>query len=306
MLISIPEFLMKVLRNLQRKSKRIRKASASTASSQTANRIYNFGSFSFNEAEQQLLRNGEPAPLPPKASDVLLVLIQNRGCLVTREKLMEEVWPDAFVEDANLTVNVANLRKTFEEGDGKLRCIETVPKRGYRFVAPVSEVTYERARQREDSHPSDVRNDSRRTEVPNSVAVLPFTNEGCDLAGEYLSAGLMESITNRLSRLRDLQVMARHTVYSCHQPNMDPREAGQKLGVRSVLVGRILGLGDELIIRTELIDVMKGWQLWGEQYRTKISDVVMVQQELATEISEKLKIRLSVDRRRLVSSWALG
>lgn len=289
---------MKVLRNLQRKSKRIRKTSAPTTGSQTANRIYNFGSFSFNQAEQQLLHNDEPVSLPPKAFDVLLVLIQNRGCLVTKEKLMEEVWPDAFVEEANLTVNVANLRKTLDDGDGKLRCIETVPKRGYRFVAPVSEATYESARQRKDSHPCD-RTDRRRTELPNSVAVLPFTIEVCDWAGAYLSVGLMESITNRLSRLRDLQVMARHTVYSCYQPKMDPREVGQKLGVRSVLVGRILGLGDELIIRTELIDVMKGWQLWGEQYRARVSDVVMVQQELATEISEKLKIRLSVDRGRL-------
>lgn len=292
---------MKILKNLQSKSKRIRKTSASNTGSQTANRVYNFGSFSLNSVEQQLLRNGEPVPLPPKAFDVLLVLIQNRGCLVTREELLEEVWPDAFVEEANLTVNVANLRKTFDEGDGRLQCIETVPKRGYRFVAPVSEVIYERASQRSDSHPSDVRDNTRRTDIPKSVAVLPFTNDGCDLAGDYLSAGLMESIINRLSRLRGIQVMARHTVYSCYQPNADPREVGQKLGVRSVLAGRILGLGDELIIRTELIDVMKGWQLWGEQYRTKISDVLMVQQELATEISEKLKTRLSVNREKLLS-----
>jgi adenylate cyclase len=136
--------------------------------------------------------------------------------------------------------------------------------------------------------------------VANSIAVLPFKNEGCGLAGEYLSAGLMESITNRLSRLRGLLVMARHTVSSYHEFSIDPREVGHKLGVRSVLAGRILGLGDELIIRTELVDVNKGWQLWGEQYHTKVSDILTVQQ-LATEISEKLKIRLSVDRKRLVS-----
>jgi TolB-like protein len=205
--------------------------------------------------------------LAPKAFDVLLVLIQNRGCLVTKEQLLQEVWPDAFVEEANLSVNVASLRKTLDEGDGKCQCIETVPKRGYRFVAAVTE----------------------KTEVLNSVAVLPFNNEGCGLAGEYLSTGLMESITNQLSRWSELRVMARHTVHSCQQPNMDPREIGEKLGVRSILAGRILGLGDELIIRTELIDVMKGWQLWGEQYRTKMSDVLVVQQELSAEISEKLK-----------------
>jgi DNA-binding winged helix-turn-helix (wHTH) protein len=273
---------VKVLRSPQRKSKRIPKT-------------YRFGCFTLDEAEQQLLRNNKPVRLAPKAFDVLLVLIQNRGCLVTKEKLLEEVWPDTFVEEANLSVNVANLRKALDEGDDELRCIETVPKRGYRFVALVSEVTDEGAR--ETLRLSHHRNDDKL----NSIAVLPFENEGCGSAGEYLAAGLMESITNRLSRLRGLRVMAGHTVYSCHQPNMDPREVGHKLGVRSVLAGRILALGDELIIRTELVDVIKGWQLWGEQYQTKVLDILMVQQELATEISEKLKVRLSVDREKLVS-----
>jgi len=291
---------MKVLRNLQGKSKRIPKTSAPIANPQTTNCIYYFGSFSLNEAEQQLLRNGEPVRLAPKAFDVLRVLIHNRGCLVTKERLLEEVWPDAFVEEANLSVNVASLRKALDKGD-EWHCIETVPKRGYRFVAPVSKVTNESVRPREEPRLSNYRSDDKRTEVLNSIAVLPFKNEGCGLSGEYLSAGLMESITNRLSRLRGLLVMARHTVYSCHEFSVNPREVGHKLGVRSVLAGRILGLGDELIIRTELVDVMKGWQLWGEQYHTKVSDILTVQQELATEISEKLRIRLSVDRERLVS-----
>lgn len=291
---------MKVLRSLQRKSKRIPKTSASAATSQKANHIYRFGSFTLNDAEQQLLRNGEPVRLAPKAFDVLRVLIQNRGCLVTKERLMEEVWPDAFVEEANLSVNVASLRKTLDEAD-EWRCIETVPKRGYRFVAPVTEVTDESARAREEPSLSNHRSDDKRTEAPNSIAVLPFKNEGCGLAGEYLSAGLMESIINRLSRLRGLQVTARHTVDSCHEFNIDPREVGRKLGVRSVVAGRILGLGDQLIIRTELVDVKKGWQLWGEQYQTNVSDMLTVQQELATQISEKLRIRLFVGRERLVS-----
>ena len=293
---------MKVLRNLQGKSKRIPKTSASIASPQTTNCIYYFGSFSLNEAEQQLLRNGEAVRLAPKAFDVLRVLIHNRGCLITKERLLEEVWPDAFVEEANLSVNVASLRKALDEDADEWRCIETVPKRGYRFVAPVSKVTNESARAREELRLSNHRNDAKQTEVLNSIAVLPFKNEDCGSAGEYLSAGLMESITNCLSRLPRLLVMARHTVYSCHELSIDPREVGHKLGVRSVLAGRILGLDDQLIIRTELVDVIKGWQLWGEQYHTKVSDILTVQQELATEISEKLKIRLSVDLERLVST----
>lgn len=260
---------MSVIRNPQKKSKENPKTLASTPIS---NRVYYFGSFCLNEAEQQLLRNGEPIRLSPKAFDVLLVLIQNRGSLVTKDRLLEEVWPDVFVEEANLTVNIASLRKVLAEDDAERQCIETVPKRGYRFVAKVSAFT----------------------EILNSVAVLPFENEGCGPTGEYLSAGLMEGITNRLSQSRDLRVMARHTVYSCHQRDIDPRTVGHKLGVRSVLVGRILQLDGRLIVRTELVDVTNGWQLWGEQYQTRTADVLMVQQELTAEISETLRMRLSV------------
>ena len=270
---------MSVIRNLQKKSKRNPKTLAST----TTNCVYHFGSFCLNEAERQLLRNSEPVRLSPKTFDLLLVLIQNRGCLVTKERLLEEVWPDAFVEEANLSVNVASLRKALAEGDAEWQCIETVPKRGYRFVAQVSE-----------SQLVHRENNGERNEILNSVAVLPFENEGCGPTGDYLSAGLMESITNRLSQSRDLHVMARHTVYSCHQRHIDPRTVGHKLGVRSVLVGRILQLDDRLIVRTELVDVMNGWQLWGEQYQTRISDILMVQQELTAQISERLKLRLTV------------
>jgi DNA-binding winged helix-turn-helix (wHTH) protein len=262
---------MNVLRNLQRKSKRNPKSLREGSGPTTTNRIYYFGSFCLNQAEQQLLRNGEPVRLAPKGFEVLRVLIENKGCLVTKERLLREVWPNVFVEEANLTVNIAGLRKALGNGNAEQQCIETVPKRGYRFMAQVSELTYLPGRVVQD--------------VPNSLAVLPFANEGCGPAGEYLSTGLMESITNSLSQSPGLRVMAGHTVYSFHRGNIDPRIIGHELGVRSVLVGRILQLDDSLIVRSELIDVMYGWQLWGEQYRTRISDVLLTQQELAAQIS---------------------
>jgi DNA-binding winged helix-turn-helix (wHTH) protein len=275
---------MKVVKNVQKKSKRNPKDRALT----TTSNVYRFGSFCVNEAEQQLLRHGKPVRVPPKAFDVLLVLIQNKGCLVTKDRLLAEVWPDVFVEEANLTVNIANLRKALDEGDAERQCIETVPKRGYRFAARVSEVM-------ETSHLVQDQNDGERNEVLNSVAVLPFENEGGGPAGDYLSAGLMETISNSLSRSRELRVMAWHTVYSRHRYNVDPRTVGHELGVRSVLAGRILPLDDRLIVRTELVDVINGWQLWGEQYQTKISDVLIAQQELTAEIAKRLRIRLAVE-----------
>ena len=289
---------MAVLRKFQKKSKKIPKVSVSNKRSPVENHVYYFGPFCLDEAERQLTHNGKALRLAPKAFDVLLVLIQNKGCLVTKERLLKEVWPDVFVEEANLTVNIASLRKALDEGESNEQWIETVPKQGYRFMTSVSEFTSEDAI--EESNFGNGQNADN--EIINSVAVLPFENEGCGSTGEYLSDGLMESITNSLSRSCKLRVMARHTVYSCHRCHIDPRTVGHKLGVRSVLLGRILRLGDGLIVRTELVDVMNGWQLWGEQYHTKTSDVLLVQQELAAAISERLRARLSLDGERSISS----
>ena len=294
---------MTVLRKLQKKSKRIRKTAASNTLSHGPNRVYYFGSFRLDQAERQLSRNGKTVRLAPKTFDVLLVLIQNKGCLVTRDRLLEEVWADVFVEEANLSVNIASLRKALDEGESEEQWIETVPKQGYRFVGPVSELAGEEAIVR----PCFGNGHSGSNEIVNSVAVLPFENQGCGPAGDYLSEGLMDSITNSLARSRDLRVMARHMVYSCHRCHIDPLTVGHKLGVRSVLIGRILRLGDRLIIRTELVDVMNGWQLWGEQYHTATSDVLIVQQEITAAISERLRFRLLLDEdspRSVVSNTA--
>lgn len=289
---------MAVLRKLQKKSKKFPKTSVSDVTSNGQNAIYHFGRFRLDHVERQLLHDGKPVHLAPKAFDVLLVLIQHQGCLVTKERLLREVWHDVFVEEANLTVNIASLRKALEESDAEGQWIETVPKQGYRFVAPVSELTCEE----EIEGPHLVGCRDVENEPIHSLAVLQFDNEGCGPAGEYLSAGLAESITNNLSRSRELRVMARHKVHSCHQFHIDPLAVGHELGVGCVLLGRILRLGDRLIVRTELVDVMTGWQLWGEQYHAKITDVLTVQQELTAEISERLRNRLSLDDEAPVSS----
>ena len=281
---------MSVLRKVQKKSKRIPKTAVSTTTSLERDHVYYFGSFCVNRAERQLLRDGEPVHLAPKAFDLLLVLIRNKGRLVTKERLMQEVWRDVFVEEANLSVNIASLRKALEDADADAEWIETVPKQGYRFGAAVSETAGEDATERPHLVGSCCANES-----VHSLAVLRFENEGCGPAGDYLSAGLAESITNNLSRSRELRVMARHTVETCHQCCIDPRAVGHALGVRSVLIGKIFRLGDRLIVRTELVDVTNGWQLWGEQYHTQLSDVLTVQQELTAAIAERLRSRLCLE-----------
>jgi DNA-binding winged helix-turn-helix (wHTH) protein len=105
--------------------------------------IYEFGPFRLNEAEHLLLRDGESVPLTPKAFDLLLALVGRHGRLMEKEELLKKVWPDTFVEEANLASNISQLRKALGDGENGQRYIETAPKRGYRFVASVREIVGE-------------------------------------------------------------------------------------------------------------------------------------------------------------------
>src|SRR5438034_10997964 len=132
------------------------------------------------------------------------------------------------------------------------------------------------------------------TELPTkSIAVLPFDNQNRDPDTDYLSDGIPESIINSLSQLPQLRVMARSTVFSYKGKDVDPRKVGHDLGVQAVLMGRLIQQGDNLTIRTELVNVSDGTELWGQQYNRKLADVFAVQEEIAREISEKLRLKLS-------------
>jgi adenylate cyclase len=126
-----------------------------------------------------------------------------------------------------------------------------------------------------------------------SIAVLPFDNQNRDPDADYLSDGIPESIIHSLSQLPQLRVMARSTVFSYKGKDVDPREVGNDLGVQAVLMGRLIQQGDNLAIRTELVNVADGTELWGQQYNRKLADVFTVQEEIAREISEKLRLKLS-------------
>ncbi|HET9531419.1 MAG TPA: winged helix-turn-helix domain-containing protein [Blastocatellia bacterium] len=104
-------------------------------------RFYDFGPFRMNSVERIMLREGEIVPLTPKQFDLLLLLVENRGHVVEKQRLMDEIWPDTEVEEGNLTVNISALRKALDEGANGPRYIQTLPRRGYRFVGQVVEVT---------------------------------------------------------------------------------------------------------------------------------------------------------------------
>lgn len=295
--VKISEGTMEVPKKSQKTSKRKPKDLSAKPEVDLQTPVYEFGAFLLNERERLLTRNGNAVPLTPKVFEILLLLVQNRGSLVSKDLLLNKIWPDAFVEEANLNVNVAMLRKALGEHPGEDQFIETIPKRGYRFVANV-------VKREDDCDLLDraaITSKSRRAEpevnIFNSLAVLPFDNESENPNAEYLSDGLTESIINSLSRLKNLRVINRNTIFRYKDSDIDPQQIGEELHVRSVLTGRILQLGNRLIIRVEVMDVLEGWQIWGEQYHRKMSDILAVQEEIAEEISWRLKLKLTVDEK---------
>ena len=135
---------------------------------------------------------------------------------------------------------------------------------------------------------------ARNTEVAiESIAVLPFMNQNQDPNTEYLSDGLTEGVINSLAQLPNLRVAPRNSVFRYKGKEIDPSAAGKELGVRAVLTGRVLQRGDSLIVSAELVDVRDNKQLWGEQYERSVSDMLAVKQQIAREITDKLRLQLT-------------
>ena len=145
---------------------------------------------------------------------------------------------------------------------------------------------------------------ARTRRVIDSLAVLPLVNVGGDEEFEYLSEGITESIINSLSQVPKLRVVPRSVVFRYGGRKVDAQQAGEELGVRAVLTGRMRKLAGHLVIRVELIDVAKQAQLWGEQYRRRLTDIFELQEEIAREISQQLRLKLSgAEKKRLAHRY---
>src|SRR6476660_9837846 len=154
--------------------------------SSPAKHFYEFGPFRLDTAERILLRDGYPVSLTPKAYEVLLALVRRAGHIVEKEELMKEVWADAFVEEGNLTHHVFTLRKALGEGSNGSEYIETIPRRGYRFVSPVREVRDESIDLPENqlglvTSPTDNGKASTAAEIENSTRGITGYKKGAVL-----------------------------------------------------------------------------------------------------------------------------
>jgi adenylate cyclase len=259
-----------------------------------------------------------------RALDVLGVLVARSGDLVSKDEILAAVWPRMAVEENNLTVQISSLRRILDHGRAEGSCIQTVPRRGYRFVTPVTRVepatppvsdgsgrSIAGDRQSRDPgglgqiddvpqvHTSRVgyrvvtaagSSITRVTAGPDlpdkpSIAILPFANISGGPEQEYFADGMVEEIITALSRIRWLFVIARNSSFTYKGQSIDVKRVGRELGVRYVLEGSVRKAGDRVRINTQLIDTLGGTHLWADRFDGSLEDVFELQDNVAISVA---------------------
>jgi TolB-like protein/Tfp pilus assembly protein PilF len=234
-----------------------------------------FGAFQLDLEAGELRRNGIKVRLPDQSIQVLAILLDRSGEVVTRGELQQRLWPNGTIVEFEHGINsvINRLRQALEDSSDTPRFIETLPRRGYRFLVSV---------EKSSSVPQDA-----------SVAVLPFTNLSADKENDYFSDGLAEEILNALSQVDDLRVAARTSSFSFKGKAVEISEIGARLRVSNVLEGSVRRAGDRVRVTVQLVDARNGFHLWSERYDRQMKDLFDVQDEIARAITERLKVSLS-------------
>ena len=289
----------------------------------SSDRSFEFGPFRLDTADCRLLHDGRPVALEPQVYRTLLALVQNSNRLSKKEWLIEEVWGETHVEESGLTRNISVLRKLL--GDGY---IETVPKRGYRFVHAVSAVPQSAPAAVAVHHGSDEVGSRRRTwwiaagalavllmvavallsgtsltsrPVIRSIAVLPFKPVVANVRDEALELGMADALIARLSVLKDVVLRPTGSIRKYGNLEQDPLAAGRELHVDAVLDGTILNTRGRVRITVRLLAVSSGAALWSGQFDQPTADVLAAQDAIADGVIGALALRLSGDERVLLA-----
>jgi TolB-like protein len=229
-----------------------------------------FGPFVLDGRAGTLSRHGAPVPISYRGLLLLSAFLKRPGENLSKSELMEAAWPSLSVEESNLSVQIASIRKLLGETPEGTEWIATAPRIGYRFAGTVEPLT--------------TRDEETRAEPNPSLAVLPFENLSQDVEQQHFADGLAEDIITRLSRLRWLFVSARNSSFTFRGKPLDVREIGQALGVRYVLNGSVRRSGQRLRIGAQLSDASTGRQVWAERYDVELSDFFALQDQIAGSV----------------------
>jgi TolB-like protein/Tfp pilus assembly protein PilF len=245
-----------------------------------SDRQYEFGSYRFDAQGGMLFREGDRVALPPKVAQLLVALVEVAGGVLTKEQLLQQVWPGTVVEEGSLSSHISILRKALGGGPNGEDFIETLPKRGYRFAAPVKQAG---------------------PETPGSgidraiLVVLPFENLSAGERYDYFSDGLTEEMITELARLspEHLGVIARTSAMQFKATTKTIAQIGGELGVSHALEGSVRRVGERVRITAQLIRVSDELHLWAQSYERGLHDVLEVQVEVARAVAREIQIKLT-------------
>ncbi|MBP8295936.1 MAG: winged helix-turn-helix domain-containing protein [Burkholderiales bacterium] len=239
-------------------------------------RCFAFGPFLLDAGRGVLLRDGAAVALGNRAFLVLQALVAAQGQVVTKSELMAAGWPQTVVEESNLSVQIAALRKLLGPPPDGVEWIATVARIGYRFdgAATVGEEVVTAA-------PAAPEHDAARKP---SIAVLPFTNLSRDQEQEYFADGITEDIITALARYRWFFVIARNSSFAYKGKAVDARQVAHELGVGYVLEGSVRNAHGQVRISAQLVDAASGNQLWADRYDFALVEMFAVQDQIAEQV----------------------
>jgi TolB-like protein len=244
---------------------------------------FSFGPFVFDPQRGVLLRDGRPVAVSGKGLQLLQALVSAPGQVLTKTDLMRAAWGDAAVEESNLSVQIAALRKQLGAAPDGGEWIATTPRVGYRFIG-LPEAS-------DDENAVSKAAPGEQQERP-SIAVLPFANLSGEREQEYLADGITEDIITALTRFRWFFVIARNSSFAYKGRSPDAKQVAQELGVRYLLEGSVRKSSERIRISVQLVDAATAKQIWAERYDLAMTEVFAVQDEIAERVAGAIEPEL--------------
>lgn len=260
----------------------------------SGSKSYRFDRFVVDLRSAVLRRDGVALPLRPKSFDVLVYLAQNRGRIVRKRELLENVWRNVIVTENSLVQCIKEIRQAL--GDDAQAIVETVAKRGYLFSPSVVEIDDSALTAPAAVYGAMTEAHSEQPYLPlpdrPSIAVLPFTNMSDDPDQEHFADGITEDLITGLSHIHWLFVIARSSTFVYKHRAVDVKHVSRELGVRYVLEGSLRRSGNRLRISAQLIDATTGSHLWAEQYDRELGEIFAMQDEMTRTVAGAIEPRL--------------
>ena len=241
-----------------------------------------FADHTLDTDRRELCRGSEPVAVEPQVFDLLVLLIENRDRVVSKDDLIASVWGGRVVSDSTLTSRINAARKAVGDSGEEQKLIRTIARKGIRFVGSLGE---------ESSTASAAAPIFPSPDRP-AIAVLPFTNMSGEPEQEYFSDGISEDIITALSKLRWFFVIARNSSFIYKGKAVHMKQVAEELGVRYVVEGSVRKGGDRVRITAQLNDVATGSHIWAERYDRDFADVFAVQDEITEAIVAAIEPQL--------------